>query len=140
VQNRNAFTPTASAVDAIVTMRDMASPVAAFVREKCELGSQYQIRRDELYSAYRAWCEASGHPRPTKEILGRDLRAAFPTIRAGRPRGHALSAMGPRPTRPSTRRWASACTSNAASSSGVGNMLERPPTLEFQSYLQTQGD
>jgi putative DNA primase/helicase len=86
VENKNAFTPTASAVDAIVTMRDLASPVAAFVREKCELGSAYQIGRDDLYSAYKAWCEANGHPRPTKEILGRDLRAAFSSIRATRPR------------------------------------------------------
>ena len=91
VQNRNTFTHTASAVDAIVTMRDLASPVAAFVREKCELGrdesgKDYEISRDDLYSAYRLWCEANGHPRPTKEILGRDLKAAFPSIRDTRPR------------------------------------------------------
>ncbi len=93
VQDGNAFTRNSSADDAIVTMQDLASPVAAFVREKCELGSSYQIGRDDLYAAYRAWCEANGHPRPTKEILGRDLRAAFssnPGHPAPRGRGPAL--------------------------------------------------
>jgi hypothetical protein len=86
VENCNAFTRTASAAEAIVTMQELASPVAAFVREKCELGKDYEIKRDDLYAAYRAWCEANGHSRPTKEVLGRDLRAAFASIRTSRPR------------------------------------------------------
>jgi putative DNA primase/helicase len=86
VQNGNAFTRTSSADDAIMTMQDLASPVATFVREKCDLGSEYRISHDDLYLAYCSWRETNGHPRPTKEIFGRDLRAAFPSIRATRPR------------------------------------------------------
>ena len=43
VENGNRFTWLASAEEAITTLRDLASPVAAFVREKCETGPDRQI-------------------------------------------------------------------------------------------------
>src|SRR5262249_45883654 len=38
IENENRFTRVASADEAIIVMRDLASPVAAFVREQCVLG------------------------------------------------------------------------------------------------------
>ena len=72
--------------EAIMTMRDLASPVGAFVRERCVIGGDKQVEVDTLYAAYRKWCEANEHPKPTKQIFGRDLRAAFPEIGMKRPR------------------------------------------------------
>jgi putative DNA primase/helicase len=67
-------------------MRDLASPVAAFVREKCELGADKQIDVDILYTAYKQWAEDNGYEKRSKALFGRDLRPAHPLIRKTRPR------------------------------------------------------
>jgi putative DNA primase/helicase len=84
VENDNRFTRVASAEEAIVTMRDLASPVGAFVRERCELGSDKQVDVDLLYNTYKLWAEDNGHERKSKALFGRDLRAVSPSIRKAR--------------------------------------------------------
>ncbi len=59
-------------------MRDLASPVGAFVRERCEVGADKTVEIDKLYEAYKTWCEENEHPKPSKQVFGRDLRAAVP--------------------------------------------------------------
>src|SRR5262249_33794965 len=86
VDNDNVFTRVTSADEAIVTMRDLASPVAAFVREKCEVGMDREVEVDTLYAAYKTWCEETEHPKLSKALFGRDLRAAMPAIRRIRQR------------------------------------------------------
>src|SRR5262249_34482682 len=86
IANENRFTRLASADEAIIAMRDLASPVAAFVREKCEVAGDKEIDADRLYEIYRTWCEASEHPKASKHVFGRDLRAAVPSVRKTRPR------------------------------------------------------
>ncbi len=84
LDNDNRFTRLASAEDAITAMRDLASPVAAFVREECVLGPQHEIGAEMLYGSYRAWCEANEHVKASKHVFGRDLAAAVPAIRKER--------------------------------------------------------
>ena len=67
-------------------MRDLASPVAAFVRAQCETGAGKVITVDAIYSAFKAWCDDNGHKKPTKQTFGRNLRAACPQIKIERPR------------------------------------------------------
>jgi len=86
VTNGNRFTRVTTADEAILMMRDLASPVAAFVREQCETGSDQQVAVDELYGAFKVWAENNGHAKPTKQLFGRDLRAAVPSIRVTQPR------------------------------------------------------
>ena len=45
-----------------------------------------EIEVDLLYGAYKAWCEDNEHPKASKQIFGRDLRAAVPSVRKTRPR------------------------------------------------------
>ena len=80
----NRFTRLESAEEAIVSMRDLASPTAAFVREKCMTGATREIEPDSLYGAYKVWCEDNEHPKASKHAFGRDLRAAVPSIRKER--------------------------------------------------------
>jgi putative DNA primase/helicase len=80
-KNGNRFTRVASAEEAVTLMRDLASPVAAFVRERCVIGTDKQIEVQRLYSAYRAWCDENGHVKATKASFGRDLRAAIPSVK-----------------------------------------------------------
>ena len=68
------------------TLRDLASPVAAFVREMCVVGPDQEIERDTLYAAYRTWAEEGGYPKSPKNVFGRDLKAAVPAISDVRPR------------------------------------------------------
>jgi putative DNA primase/helicase len=86
LSSTNQFTRLASADEAITTMRDLASPVAAFAREKCEIGADKEVAVDVLYAAYKVWAEDNGHQKATKQSFGRDLRAAVPAVRKTRPR------------------------------------------------------
>jgi putative DNA primase/helicase len=80
VENRNCFTRVPAADEAIVTMRDLASPVAAFVREQCIIEAANSVPTDMLYAAYKTWADNSGHTKAAKHVFGRDLRAAVPSI------------------------------------------------------------
>ena len=86
VDNKNTFTRVASADEAIIEMRDLASPVAAFVREKCETGSTKEVPVHTLYASYVCWAEDNGHAKTSKQIFGRNLRAVVPGVRVERPR------------------------------------------------------
>jgi len=85
VDNENHFTRFEAAEEAITIMRDLASPVGAFVREKCKLGSDIEIPVDVLYDAFKSWCDVCEYPKSPKAVFGRDLRAACPSIRRQRP-------------------------------------------------------
>jgi putative DNA primase/helicase len=87
VTNDNVFTRLPSADEAITAMRDLASPVAAFVREQCELGGHREIRVDDLYASFKTWAEDNGHSKKSKQTFGRDLHAAFPALSVKRPYG-----------------------------------------------------
>jgi putative DNA primase/helicase len=88
VDNENKFTRFEAAEEAITQMRDLASPVGAFVREKCKLGSgdEYEIEVDMLYDTYKDWCQVCEYPKSPKAHFGRDLRAACPSVKKTRPR------------------------------------------------------
>jgi putative DNA primase/helicase len=89
--NGNRFTRVVAADEAIIAMRDLASPVGAFVRECCVVspfnddGSNREIGVDDLYAAYKSWCEGSEHTKSSKAVFGRDLRAAVSSVRKSRP-------------------------------------------------------
>jgi putative DNA primase/helicase len=83
--NSNRFTRLPSAEEAIVAMRDLSSPVGAFVRERCEISAEKQIETNVLYEAYRVWCATNEYPKAPKHVFGRDLRAAVSSIRLTQP-------------------------------------------------------
>ena len=45
-----------------------------------------EITVEEVYAAYRSWCEDNGHAKATKQNFGRDLRAAVPWVSVKRGR------------------------------------------------------
>jgi hypothetical protein len=86
LDNENHFTRFEAAEEAITTMRDLASPVGAFVRERCKLDPNAEIAVDDLYAEYKDWCQVCEYPKSPKAHFGRDLRAACPSVRKTRPR------------------------------------------------------
>lgn len=80
------FTVPASSEDATRLMMDLASPVAAFVRECCIREPDATVPRDNLYDAWKRWAEDNGHHAGAKSTFGRDLRAVVPDLRDTQPR------------------------------------------------------
>lgn len=88
---RGRFMQPASGEESIADMEDLGSPVAAFVRDCCTVGTGHRAWIDSLYQAWRGWCEADGrNVVSTKQSFGRDLAAAVPGI--SRRRGTGMAA------------------------------------------------
>jgi putative DNA primase/helicase len=86
-KNENTFTRFEGADQAIAHMHDLASPVGAFVRERCVVEANAQVDTEVLYGAFKTWCTAGEFPKSPKTHFGRDLLAAFPSVRKTRPYG-----------------------------------------------------
>lgn len=80
------FTVPASSADMATMMSDLASPVSAFVRDRCERRPGAQVARDVLYEAWKEWAQENGHHPGAKSTFGRDLRAAVPELGQLQPR------------------------------------------------------
>jgi putative DNA primase/helicase len=75
------FTEPDSSRDAAALMMDLASPVSAFVRERCVRTPDAWVTRDDLYEAWCEWAERNGHQRTAKSTFGRDLRSVVPGLK-----------------------------------------------------------
>jgi putative DNA primase/helicase len=78
VERGNRFTYLKAASEAVTLMRDLASPVAAFVRERCELGTDKEVSPELLYSTYKGWSDDNGHIKKDKATFGVSLRRGPP--------------------------------------------------------------
>lgn len=126
------FTVPAASSDATALMMDLASPMSAFVRERCVRGPTEEVGRDALYAAWKVWAEDNGHRAGAKTTFGRDLRAAVPEVKVTQPRtdegrlrlyaGIALQSEGRVGSPASSSEHSEQC-------SGCGTALESPASL-----------
>jgi putative DNA primase/helicase len=86
---RGRFVNPDSGLEAIQQLEDLSSPVLAFIRDSCVVGS-YEVEVEEVWRVWKAWCGSDNRHPGTKEVFGRDLRAAVPTIRRVRARSGDL--------------------------------------------------
>lgn len=85
---RGSFLQPLSALADVEALADLGSPVAAFIRDVCDVRPEAEIARDTLYRLWRAWCSEQGVDRPTTaNVFGGDLRAALPNLADVQPRG-----------------------------------------------------
>jgi len=84
--DRGHFEQPDSAKDDVSTMEDIGSPVAAFVRERCEVGAGFTATVDDVYESWVGWCEKQRRQPGAKEVFGRDLKTVLPTLKVTRPR------------------------------------------------------
>lgn len=76
LQASGKFTEPESCRLAKLEMEDLGSPVAAFLREKCKLESDTWATTDDLFTAWKSWCEEEGRTfTGTKGGFGKDLHA-----------------------------------------------------------------
>ena len=84
VTNENRFTHVEAGLEALGVMRDLSSPVAAFVRDQCETGANKEVEVDAIYTAFKVWCDENGHCRQAD--LRPESPGRLPAIRKQRPR------------------------------------------------------
>jgi putative DNA primase/helicase len=87
LQARGYFIQPDSCKEMIGELNDLASPVGEFVREKCQVGPEYQVERSALFNDWKQWCEEQGRDHPgDSSTFGRDLRAVVPSLGDSQPR------------------------------------------------------
>jgi putative DNA primase/helicase len=87
LRERGRFAAPASGRELSAEMADLCSPVGMYLRERCLIGPQYRVAVDDMYAGWRDWCAEQGREHPgTLQTLGRDLRAAVPSLSITQPR------------------------------------------------------
>lgn len=77
---RGRFTQAASGEASLEELRDHASPVQAFVRDRCELVEGELTSVEELFAAWMFWKGDVKDDRSARTAFGMALRAAFPKL------------------------------------------------------------
>jgi putative DNA primase/helicase len=84
---RGHFVQPASARELRRDLEDLASPIGAFLRERCQVGGGFQVAVQELFAGWKNWCDENGRKEAgTVGTFGRDLHAAVPGIKVCQPR------------------------------------------------------
>lgn len=83
---RGHFVQPRSSEEAVEALSDLGSPVSAFLREECEVAHDRLTPCEDLYVAWRAWCERQGRHAGSAATFGRDLGAVVLGLRKIRPR------------------------------------------------------
>ncbi len=86
LRERGGFLQPSAGKDLIDQMRDLASPVGAFVRERCEVKAGNRIARKELFQAWKNWCADRNREAGNDATFGRNLRAVCPYLGETQPR------------------------------------------------------
>jgi putative DNA primase/helicase len=86
LREQGRFTKPPSSDEAVIALMDLASPVAAFVRDRCSRALDAEVPVADLFTAWKSWAEDNGHKPGSAQRLGRDLRAVIPGLRVARPR------------------------------------------------------
>ena len=60
LRERGHFVQPQSVSETVQELEDLASPVRAFVRQKCVVDPGHRISVDDLYAAWGTWCESEG--------------------------------------------------------------------------------
>jgi putative DNA primase/helicase len=82
LRERGRFKQPDSAIEAVAELEDLASPIGAFLRQRCQVAPGKHVGCDRLYAAWKLWCTDQGREHPgSVQTFGRDLRAAIPHIR-----------------------------------------------------------
>jgi putative DNA primase/helicase len=81
LRERGHFVMPASCAEAMRELEELSSPVQAFVREACVVAPGASVEIEELFAEWQRWCALQGRTKtPNRQILGRDLKAAFPQL------------------------------------------------------------
>ncbi|CAN5423883.1 hypothetical protein BH11PLA2_BH11PLA2_44000 [soil metagenome] len=86
LRQQGRFTEPASGLKLSQQMADIASPVAAFAREKLVVDAEGTIATKDAFILWKHWCDEAGRRSGSESTFGKDLMAAIPGIDKIRPR------------------------------------------------------
>ena len=86
LHHRGHFDQPESGVETADHLEDLASPINAFVHDCCVIGPGQQVSSGRLFDRWKIWCDQQGRYSSSRQVFGRDLRAALPQVRDERPR------------------------------------------------------
>jgi putative DNA primase/helicase len=87
LSERGYFMQPASAQETVEDLEVLASPIKAFIKERCRVGPGLTVSVELLFHTWRTWCNAVGRKESgIKQTFGRDLKAVIPSLRITRPR------------------------------------------------------
>lgn len=87
LRQRGYFVQPASAREAIDDLEMLASPIKAFLNNRCHVRPGLTVPVELLYQTWKVWCDSVGRKEAgTKQTFGRDLKAAIPSLRTTQPR------------------------------------------------------
>jgi putative DNA primase/helicase len=86
LHKRGRFIQPSSSEQLIQTFEDLGSPIGAFVREICEVGTGFEALQAGLFQEWKSWCDSTGRRPGTAQAFARNLRAACPWLKVERPR------------------------------------------------------
>jgi putative DNA primase/helicase len=81
LNKRGHFEMPKSSQESVRALEDLASPISAFVRDYCEVGANRRIEKEQLYGAWKVWCEKQGLKPSSQIIFGRGICALHPSVR-----------------------------------------------------------
>jgi putative DNA primase/helicase len=85
LRTRGWFIQPGSARELLDAMGDLASPISAFLRDRCVIEPQACVAAAALYEEWRSWCQEHGRDVVGDEAaFGRDLHAAIPGLSKSR--------------------------------------------------------
>lgn len=94
LHTRGRFLPLSSSDEMRQEIRELMSPIHAFIADWCDLSDpNVLMTRRDLFAGYLRWCKEQGRDHPgTEQQFGVRMQAALPHIRCSRP-----GTVGPRP-------------------------------------------
>jgi putative DNA primase/helicase len=86
LREQGGFTDCEETSDLLMEYRRLNNPVLCFVEDKCDLGSEYDVNKDDLYGSYREYCKDCGYSPNSRENFFRELQVASNNLKEYRPR------------------------------------------------------
>ena len=85
LRERGGFVEPSIAESYKTTYDRLASPLSAFIEDRCEVEQGSSVATTALFSAWRRWCEENGHEAGADATFGKNLLSYNPNIRRIRP-------------------------------------------------------
>ena len=85
LQRRGYFVQPKSSEEMITELEYLGSPISEFIRDRCVTGPDVSVPIEELFEAWKQWCQSQGSDHHgTTATFGKDLHAAVPGIKKRR--------------------------------------------------------
>lgn len=86
LREQRRFTEPKDSKEIVDEMKDLASPISAFIKECLEAGKDEKLPVADAYDCWKLWCDENGHRPSTRQVFGRDMQAAIPGLKRSKPK------------------------------------------------------